>query len=130
LLSDADEQLLINIPFNQSVKVRAFSLQSSIAEQAPKEIKILCNRPSLGFEDVEDADEPTVAQLLVLSPEDVRDGKTMTLRYVRFQAVNSIHIFVASNQGDTDTTRIDAIDIFGSTVETTRNLSELNKQDN
>ncbi|KAL0947241.1 hypothetical protein HGRIS_013362 [Hohenbuehelia grisea] len=129
LLSDADEQLLLNIPFNQSVKVRAISIRSSSPEQAPKSIKILINRPALGFEDVEDADEPTVAQSLELSPEDVQEGKVLALRYVRFQAVNSLHIFVASNQGGGDETRIDAVDIFGTTVETTKSLSGLSKQE-
>ncbi|KII88857.1 hypothetical protein PLICRDRAFT_53376 [Plicaturopsis crispa FD-325 SS-3] len=117
LLSDADEQLLLNVPFNQAVRVRSIVIQSSSLPQAPKTIKLLTNRPSLGFEDVEDAVEPEVAQVLELSEQDVKDGKRIPIRFVRFQAVNSLHIFVASNQGGEDETRIDVLDVFGVPVE-------------
>lgn len=72
--------------------MRSIIIQSSSAEQAPKGIKLLINRPSLGFEDVEDADEPAVAQVLELSQADVKEGKRVSLRFVRFQAVNSLHV--------------------------------------
>jgi hypothetical protein len=129
LLSDADEQLLLNIPFNQKVRVRSIVIKCSNPDQAPKEIKLMVNKPSLGFEDVEDAEEPTVAQVLELSPEDVKEGKRVQLRYVRFQAVGSLHIFVASNHGEEDETRIDAIDIIGIPAETTKSLAGLKKTD-
>lgn len=109
LLSDADEQLLLNIPvsqfwfsiggevdfiyqFNQAVRVRSIVLQSKSAEQAPKTIKLLINRPSLGFEDVEDATEPEVAQIIELPSEVIQEGKSIPLRFVRFQSVNSLHV--------------------------------------
>jgi len=129
LLSDADEQLLLNIPFNQAVRVRSIVIQSSSAEQAPKRIKLLINRPSLGFEDVEDADEPDAAQVLELSEVDVKEGKRIPLRFVRFQAVNSLHVFIASNHGDRDETRVDVVDVFGVPVETTKDLSGLKNQE-
>ncbi|KAF5387012.1 hypothetical protein D9615_001757 [Tricholomella constricta] len=129
LASDADEQLILNIPFNQSVRVRSIVIHGSNPTQAPRAIKLAVNRPTLGFEDVEDAKEPEVAQILSLSQADVMEGRPVALRFVRFQAVNSLHIFVGSNHGDEDTTRIDAIDIFGVPVETTKDLSGLRKQD-
>jgi len=128
LLSDADEQLLLNIPFNQTVRVRSIVLQSNSELQRPKHIKLLVNRPSLGFEDVEDASEPEAAQILELSNEDVKEGNRIVLRFVRFQAVNSLHIFVQSNHGD-DESRIDVLDVFGIPVETTKDLSGLKKQE-
>ena len=60
--------------------------------QAPKNIKLFVNRPSLGFEDVEDASEPEAAQVLELSNEDVKEGNRIVLRFVRFQTVNSLHV--------------------------------------
>ncbi|KAA1478771.1 DUF1000-domain-containing protein [Dentipellis sp. KUC8613] len=128
LLSDADEQLLLNIPFNTTVRIRSLLLRSSNLEQAPKTIKIFANKLSLGFEDVEDAQEPNATQVLDLNEEQAKGEKPIPLRFVRFQSVNSIHIFVASNQGGADETRIDAIDVFGFTVETTRDLSGLKQQ--
>ena len=107
-MSDADEQLLLTIPvspqiacildliapaqFNQSVRVRSIAIQSSSLDNAPKTIKLLVNRPSLGFEDVEDADEPEVAQILDIPKQDVQQGTPINVRYVRFQAVNSLHV--------------------------------------
>ncbi|KAJ7929397.1 PITH domain-containing protein [Mycena leptocephala] len=129
LLSDADEQLLLNIPFHQSVRVRSIVIKSSAGEQAPKRVKLLVNRPSIGFEDVEDAEEPEVAQILEISDEDVKNGKPIALRFVRFQTVTSLHIFVVSNQGGTDETRIDAVDLLGVTVETTKDLKGLKQEE-
>ncbi|CAL1703870.1 unnamed protein product [Somion occarium] len=126
LLSDADEQLLLNIPFNQTVRVRSIVIQSSNLEQAPKTIKLFINKESLGFEDVEDATEPEAAQIFELTEEQVEEGKPISLRFVRFQTVNSLHIFVATNGGD-DVTRIDALDILGVPVAGTRDLSGLKK---
>lgn len=50
------------------------------------------NRPNLGFEDVEDAEEPEVTQVLSISDAIVTEGKPILLRFVRFQAVNSLHV--------------------------------------
>jgi len=129
LVSDADEQMLLNIHFNQKVRIRSIVIQTKVAEQGPKELKIFTNRPSLGFEDVENADEPETAQTLELSQEEVSLGKPISLRFVRFQNVNSLHIFIISNQGGTETTRIDAVNFFGSVNETTKDLSGLAKEE-
>lgn len=129
LLSDADEQLLLNIEFNQVVRVRSIVIQSSNLAQAPKSIKLFVNRSSLGFDDAEDAQEPEAAQVLELTEEQVKEGKPIQLRFVRFQAVNSLHIFVASNQGGEEETRIDAVDVFGILSGVTRDLSGLRKTD-
>ncbi|KZT42108.1 DUF1000-domain-containing protein [Sistotremastrum suecicum HHB10207 ss-3] len=117
LLSDADEQLLLTISFNQAVRVRSLVLTGKVASQAPKKIKLLINKPAVGFEDVEDAEEPEVAQVLTLSEDIVAEGKPITVRFVRFQSVNSLTIFVASNHGGDDETRIDSIDVLGNTIE-------------
>lgn len=111
MLSDADEQLLLNVAvrrilyiparaphthilpqFNQAVRVRSITIKSNDAGRAPQTIKLFTNRPVLGFEDVEDASEPEAAQIIDLSSDDVKEGKPITLRFVRFQAVNSLHV--------------------------------------
>jgi len=127
IASDADEQLLLNITFNQTVRVRSIVLQTANSDQAPRTIKLLANRPAIGFEDVDgDSD---VAQTIELTPEQARNGQRIPLRYVRFQAVNSLHIFVESNQSGAEQTRIDAVDIFGIPVVGVRDLSGLRKQE-
>lgn len=57
--------------------------------QAPRKIKLLINRPTLGFDDVDDGE---VAQEFELTEDQVREGKKIPLRYVRFQAVNTLHV--------------------------------------
>ncbi|CAE6468974.1 unnamed protein product [Rhizoctonia solani] len=54
-----------------------------------------------------------------LSPDDIANSRRIPLKYVRFKTVGSLHIFVASNQGNEEETRIHAIDVFGQPVETT-----------
>ncbi|CAE6521878.1 unnamed protein product [Rhizoctonia solani] len=121
LESDSDEQLLINLYFNQAVRIRSILIHTADASHAPKTIKLAINRPALGFEDVESAAEPDMAQVIdELSPDDIANSRRIPLRYVRFQSVQSLHIFVASNQGNEDETRINAIDVFGLPVETTK----------
>lgn len=117
LLSDADEQLLLNLHFNQGVRIRAISIASDKVDQAPKRIKLVVNRPAIGFEDVEDVEEPAAAQILELTEDQVKQGQKILLRFVRFQSVNSLHIFVESNQGGEDETLINSVDIFGTPVE-------------
>jgi len=129
LLSDVDEQLLLNISFLQMVRIKALRVRSHEPSQGPFVMKILVNRPSIGFEDVQDAQEPEVAQVVQLSEEDVRVGERIPLRFVRFQSVNSVHLFVESNHGGSDRTRIDELDFFGTLAQpTTHDLSGLQKQ--
>ena len=77
------------------VRIKALSVRSHEPSQGPFVVKILVNRPSIGFEDVQDAQEPEVAQVVQLSEEDVRVGKQIPLRFVRFQSVNSVHVSIS-----------------------------------
>ncbi|EIW85324.1 DUF1000-domain-containing protein [Coniophora puteana RWD-64-598 SS2] len=130
VLSDVDEQLLLSVHFNQTVRVRAIVIKASNTAQAPRDIKIFVNHPSIGFEDVDsDGADRNAAQVFSLSEAQVTQGQRIPLRYVRFQSVNSIHIFVSSNHGDEDQTRIDGIDFLGTPVEATKDLSGLQQEE-
>ena len=72
--------------------MRSIILQTSDSSHGPQKIKLLTNRPSLGFEDVEDQEEPAVAQVLEIPDDVINEGKHITLRFVRFQTVNSLHV--------------------------------------
>lgn len=78
------------------MRVRALAITSSNTDQAPKRIKLLVNRPSIGFEDVEDAEEPAIAQVVDLTRDEVSQGQRISLRFVRFQNVNSLHVSAQS----------------------------------
>ncbi|KAJ1017791.1 hypothetical protein NDA16_005108 [Ustilago loliicola] len=131
LESDADEQLLIHLTFKGQVKLSGILLRTLPSQfaHAPKQIKIFANRPGLGFED---ATSDPADQEAELTEEHVRGGdnggggKVFSLRFVKFQKVDSLTIAVLSNQEDAETTRIDAIDVFGIADQTT-DMSELQK---
>lgn len=124
LESDADEQLLIHIPFNQAVKLQGLVVKSSATEgRAPKHIKLFTNRASLGFSEA--ADFPAI-QEFDLSEQDAKEGKLLTLKFVKFQAVNILTLFIEDNQG-AETTLIHKIAVFGSSGEK-MNVNEIKKQ--
>mmetsp|Transcript_6972 Transcript_6972/g.10989 ORF Transcript_6972/g.10989 Transcript_6972/m.10989 type:complete len:263 (-) Transcript_6972:205-993(-) len=105
LESDADEQLLIVLPFKQTVKPRAVVLHAKIQESAPKTVKVFINMPNLEFQDAEDAD-PTV--------EFTMEGETATFKLpaAKCNCVSSMTIFVEDNHG-ADATVLHHLDIIG-----------------
>ncbi|GAA6058788.1 hypothetical protein JCM10212_001904 [Sporobolomyces blumeae] len=128
LESDADEQLLLHIPTNSSIKLRALRLTTSASslKSAPKSIRLFVNQPSLGFDEAESL-EP--AQEVELTENQARGDEAVQLRFVRFVNVSHLSIFVASNQGGEDVTRIDKLDLIGVPIEGTGDLSGLQKND-
>jgi hypothetical protein len=80
----------------------------------PKTLHLYSNRSTvLGFDE---ADGTPATQTLEIKPGDW-DAKTGTakveLRFVKFQNISSIVIFVADGDGDGEKTRIDRIRLFG-----------------
>ncbi|GAA5890606.1 hypothetical protein JCM5296_004312 [Sporobolomyces johnsonii] len=128
LESDSDEQLLLHIPVNQSIKLRAlrFSTLPSSLPQAPKSIKLFVNQSSLGFDEAESQE---AAQEFELTEDQAKGLEAVQLRFVRFQNVSHLTIFVASNQGDEDSTRIDKLELIGVPIEGTADLAGLKKMD-
>lgn len=128
LESDADEQLLLHIPIQQSIKLRAlrFTTASSKSAHAPKTIKVFVNAPGVDFDSAEGGAE--AAQEVVLDETQARGEKVVELRFVRFQNVKHLAIFVVDNQGGEDVTRIDKLELVGLAVEGT-NMSDLKKLD-
>ncbi|KAL2622741.1 hypothetical protein R1flu_002946 [Riccia fluitans] len=121
LESDTDEQLLMYIPFNQVVKLHSLIIRAP-AEEGPKTIRLFANRQNMGFGNVGDFPPSDV---LTLTPEHLQ-GKPVLLKYVKFQNVRSLTIFVEDNQSGSEETKIQKLAIIGSTVETT-NMSEFKK---
>ena len=51
LRSDADEQLLLHLGFNQTMKLSSIILGIPDSSSCPKTLKLFCNQNNLGFED-------------------------------------------------------------------------------
>ncbi|KAJ7632332.1 DUF1000-domain-containing protein [Roridomyces roridus] len=152
LLSDVDAELLLSLQFNQAVRISAVRtlflfgtaqdnlfklvLKSTVFEEAPKQVKLFVNHPSIGFEHVESDDPVAEIDIGADDKNALQEGYQIPLqqgrrikvvKFSKLQTVTSLHIFVASNQGGGDVTRIDGIDVLGYTPETTKNLSGLKK---
>lgn len=127
LESDADEQLLLHIPFQQSIKLRAirFTTLSSHSANAPKTIKLFVNQSGVDFDNAESTE---AAQEVVLDEAQAKGEKSVELRFVRFQNVGHLSIFVVDNQGGEDVTRVDKLELIGVSVEGT-NMADLKKME-
>lgn len=126
--SDSDEQILLHIAFPEFVKVRSIKFthfnQGLDPEFNPTTVKLFVNRESMGFEDCEDVD-PT--QELELSAEDLReDAEALPLKFVKFQRVKSITIFVEDNAGG-DISALGMLQFYGQPIFTT-NMADFKKQ--
>jgi hypothetical protein len=123
--SDTDEQLMLYIPFQSTLKIHTIHITSNPPESdddetasRPAHIKLYINRPRiLGFDDAEDVQS---TQHFTLTEKDW-DPKTGTakleLRFVKFQNVSSLVVFVVESEGDNEKVRIDRIRIIGETGE-------------
>ncbi|KAL4066796.1 galactose-binding domain-like protein [Scleroderma yunnanense] len=107
LESDADEQLIIRVPFSGSVKLRTLLLRTGPGDQAAEKIALFANEPSLDFSDVQDK-SPT-QELEVAVSGDVCE---YSVKATKFSSVTSVTIFVPSNRG-ADTTRIYYLGFLG-----------------
>ncbi|CAL4919519.1 unnamed protein product [Urochloa decumbens] len=122
LASDSDEQLLIYIPFMQVVKLHS-ALFKGPEEDGPKTVKLFSNKEHMGFSNVNDYPP---SDTLDLSTDHLAENKPATLKYVKFQNVRSLTIFIEDNQSGSDVTKIHKIALYGSTVDTT-NMKDLKK---
>ncbi|KAF2842810.1 DUF1000-domain-containing protein [Patellaria atrata CBS 101060] len=135
--SDTDEQLMLFIPFQSMLKIHSLQLtsirptssedDSDELPMRPKTLKLYTNRArNLGFEE---ADDIPTTQTIELSPQDW-DEKTATanvqLRFVKFQNITSLVIFVVDGDGDSEKTRLDRIRIIGESGEK-REMGKLEK---
>ncbi|XP_006626650.1 thioredoxin-like protein 1 [Lepisosteus oculatus] len=117
LESDCDDQLLITMAFTQPVKLFSMKLHSPEIAQAPKCVKIFINLPrSMDFDDAERSE---ATQKLDLTEDDVKEEGIIPLRYVKFQNVNSVTLFIKSNQGDEETTKVNYLTFIGTPVQAT-----------
>jgi len=125
--SDADEQLILHIAFQEFVKIKTIKFVSfndgRDPECNPTTVKVYVNRENLGFEDIEDVD-PT--QVFDLTDEDLRESSdAIPTKFVKFQRVKTLTLFVEDNNGG-DVSALGMLRLTGRTVGTT-NMSDFKK---
>mmetsp|Transcript_2619 Transcript_2619/g.7250 ORF Transcript_2619/g.7250 Transcript_2619/m.7250 type:complete len:188 (-) Transcript_2619:396-959(-) len=126
--SDADEQLILHISFHDFVRIKSIKFtefnQGVDPDQNPTTVKLYVNRSNLGFEDIDDVD-PT--QELTLTPELLKeDGEAFMTRFVKFQRVKSLTLFIEDNNG-AEISSLGMLTIMGRPVQTT-NMSDFKKK--
>ncbi|CAK9295185.1 unnamed protein product [Gordionus sp. m RMFG-2023] len=110
LESDCDEQLILNITFNQPIRLHSLLVKGPI-ENGPKIIKLFINQThTLDFDKALSGES---IQTLEIAQKDLTEGNPLSLKYVKFQNVQNISLFVQSNQNDEETTRINYISFIG-----------------
>ncbi|PBP22656.1 thioredoxin [Diplocarpon rosae] len=122
--SDTDEQLMLFMPFQSTMKVHTLQITSlpptsedDDVPMKPKTIQIYTNRAHiLGFEE---ADDIPATQSITLESKDWDETGTaaISLRFVKFQNVTSLVLFVVDGDGDGDKVRLDRVRIIGESGE-------------
>ncbi|KAK5658853.1 hypothetical protein OQA88_1667 [Cercophora sp. LCS_1] len=135
--SDTDEQLMLFMPFQSMLKLHTIQITSNPpqdnddddddeAPMRPRRIKLFSNKPhNLGFDEAEDM---TATQVIELTESDwnAQGTANIALRYVKFQNINSLVMFVVDGDGDSEKVRIDRIRLIGEAGEK-REMGKLEK---
>lgn len=107
LESDADQQIIINLAFSCPVKIHHLVLRAFKDKTRPLLIKLFANSKPLGFQECE-GDEAT--QEIELKDSDFL-GETV-LKFVKFQNIKTLTIFIADN-GGAEKTRLIKLGLYG-----------------
>ena len=87
LRSDADEQLLIHIPFKTKVKLQTLEIVCPQDDSSAHRILLFVNLPSMTFSDTS-VNEPK--QVITIP----KGGGKIALKFVNFQRVDHLTLFV------------------------------------
>jgi len=124
LESDCDEQLIISIGFNCPIKLHSFKIKSEPAAKGPKKLKLFINQPKTI--DFDQGSSMEAVQDFTLTEAQLNGEDPVLLKFVKFQNVLSLIIFVADNQSGDEVTRINRLTFFGSPLAKT-NMNELKR---
>ena len=100
----------------------------SFLGNGPKTIKTFVNRSStLSFDDADS--EPSVDSF-ELSADDLKaETLPKALRYVKYQNVHHLTVFIGDNQDGSDVTELKRLIMYGTPIDATKDVSELKKVD-
>lgn len=121
--SDADNQMILYIPFNSAVRLSGIILNGP-QEEVPTTVKLYINRSALDFDDVTDI-EP--AQALTLKPSDYGNDIQQKLKVAKFTAVNSLFLF--AENANNETVALHKVAFIGQLVQGSSDMSKLKKGD-
>ena len=116
--------MLIFCRLNQAVKLHSIKIVGNA--DGPKTVKTYINRPAaLSFDDF----APPI-EVLTLTADDLKaDTPPLALRFVKYQSVGHLTLFVEDNQSGDDVTVIQEVRLYGTPLLATKDLSELKKEE-
>ncbi|XP_064540512.1 PITH domain-containing protein GA19395 [Drosophila montana] len=109
--SDADEELLFNIPFTGNIKLKGIIIRGANDNSHPNKVKLFKNRPKMTFDNARGKAD----QEFELS-RDFRGEVEYSPKVVTFSSVHHLSLYFPSNFGD-DNTRIYYIGLRGEFTE-------------
>jgi len=134
--SDTDEQLMLYIPFQSTVKIRSLQLTSFAPSSAedetaeiarPSRLRLFTNRFSnLGFDEAGDVQATQEVEIKVGEWDKKTRTAKVELRFVKFQNVSSLVVFVEAVEGAGEKCRIDRVRVVGESGEK-RDMGPLKK---
>ncbi|KAL0781718.1 hypothetical protein CaCOL14_003053 [Colletotrichum acutatum] len=132
--SGADDQLLLFMPFQSMIKLHTLQLTSlpptddddDEAPMRPGTIHLYTNKPhNLDFGEADDT-PPTQAIELTEKDWNADGTANIGLRFVKFQNINSLIIYVTKGDGDGEKVRLDRVRLIGESGEK-REMGKLEK---
>ncbi|KAK3625871.1 hypothetical protein LTR56_020184 [Elasticomyces elasticus] len=117
LSSDADEQLLMHIPFTAQIRLHSILIRTSTSDSAPQTLKLFINRDDLDFSAASSL-QPT--QTLELAQSN--DVQEVPVKRALFNTVRSLDLFFEDNwgQGEEDVTRVSYLGFKGEWMKLSR----------
>ena len=110
LVSDADEQLLLVVPFTRKARLVGILFRGPGDGSAPRTVRLFANAPSMDFDDAEDA-LPDAE--IILSERQSLGHDVVLLPQGPFLNLQSLTLFVVDNQAGSDVTVWDHIALYG-----------------
>jgi len=111
LESDADDQLIIRIPFTASVKLKAILMRSGPGDETPQKIQVFANEESLDFDDI--SSRKCIQEFDIPQSSEVGE---YAVKPAKFSSVRSLTIFIPASQG-ADSVRVSYLGFVGSWTE-------------
>jgi len=104
-----DHQLLIKVQFRVPVKLQSLKIIGNAEDETgPQTIKIFQDKVNMGFEE---AEEEQAIQEIALTAAEL-GGQSCQLRFVKFQSVTSLQMFIQENFG-ASVTKVQRIEFCG-----------------
>jgi len=105
LKSDADQQLLLFIPFTKVARLAAISFAFPNSTSGPKTVKVFKNNLNMDFDDAE-TNEPLVTLSIPKADVDAElpfGSLSVPVKPVKFSSVSALTLFVEENWGSEQT---------------------------